>query len=139
MPPQKGVDSVELQRLQALVETQRKHIEELKAQLHEVLVSTSGVVSTVRYTCCTTLPLYYKGSGVRSMLMMVVTFSLQQEVKTQQQLQLVEQSPARRSVKQLLARAAADNTALAKKVEELRAQRNALAVTKAALTAQVAV
>ncbi|WIA09356.1 hypothetical protein OEZ85_008763 [Tetradesmus obliquus] len=60
-----------------------------------------------------------------------------QEIKKQQQLQLLDRSPAPRNVRQLLARAAADNTALARKVEELRAQRNALAVTKAALTAQL--
>lgn len=60
-----------------------------------------------------------------------------QEAQQQQQLKLVQQSPARRSARRLLEQAAADNTNLAKRVEELRAERNALTVTKAALTAQV--
>uniref|UniRef100_A0A383VAU0 Uncharacterized protein n=1 Tax=Tetradesmus obliquus TaxID=3088 RepID=A0A383VAU0_TETOB len=95
-PPPSTATSVEVQRLQALVKTQRLHIDELNHQLQETL-----------------------------------------EIKKQQQLQLLDRSPAPRNVRQLLARAAADNTALARKVEELRAQRNALAVTKAALTAQL--
>lgn len=60
-----------------------------------------------------------------------------QESQQQQKLQLVQQSPARQRVRRLLEQAAADNTTLANRVEELRAQRNALCVTKAALTAQV--
>jgi hypothetical protein len=37
-PPPSTATSVEVQRLQALVETQRKHIEELNKQLQETLV-----------------------------------------------------------------------------------------------------
>lgn len=55
----------------------------------------------------------------------------------QHKLQLVQQSPARKNVRKLLQQAASDNTVLSNRVEELRAQRNALCVTKAALTAQV--
>lgn len=51
----------------------------------------------------------------------------------------MQQSPARKNVRKLLERAAADNTTLANRLEEVRAQRNALCVTKAALTAQVCV
>jgi hypothetical protein len=39
-PPPGIATSVEVQRLQALVETQRKHIEELNKQLQETLVGT---------------------------------------------------------------------------------------------------
>ncbi len=88
--------AVEHERLATLADTQRRHIEELQAQLHEALAAKEAL-----------------------------------------QLAAVERSPAPKSARALLSRAAADNTALARKVEALRAQRNALAVTKAALTMQL--
>lgn len=88
--------AVELERLLAVVNTQKQHIQELKQQLKEAL-----------------------------------------EVQKRQRVQLVQQSPARKNVRTLLEQAAADNTLLSNRVEELRAQRNALIATKAALTAQV--
>jgi hypothetical protein len=121
-PPPSTATSVEVQRLQALVETQRKHIEELNKQLQETLVGTlllfmvlslpaSAVTADAALLChkaCNSRAVGVDGE--------VVECRALQEAKRQQQLQLLDRSPAPRNVRQLLARAAADNTALARKV-----------------------
>jgi hypothetical protein len=119
--------SVEMERLLCLVETQKQHISELRAQLREALVS---VLSTPGGSASTHVPAPAPTATCSC------TPHSQEGVK-QHKLQLVQQSPARKNVRKLLQQAASDNSVLSNRVEELRAQRNALCVTKAALTAQV--
>lgn len=130
---------VEQERLHALVAVQKQHITELRVQLREALVS-DPFSTPWPWLGVGTHPYCLQqqtSSSKRGPTAACVLHVFAQEAQQQQQLKLVQQSPARRSARTLLEQAAADNTNLAKRVEELRAERNALTVTKAALTAQV--